>query len=323
MNMRVRWTNHLPALALLLALAGVLWLGWPWPDPVADGFDALGRPIHWRWAPGSAEGAVMIWLVWFAFDGLWAAFERERRLFNPLSLVDEGLIAWILVRVSDFGVAHGMAPAVRVAAWVAGCLAFGAAVALELRRVTTPAPEPEIRKAEDVTELASELAALEPPGQRWSYWSVQKTPHRFLFGTLGAAFVLGAFAIPDGPLWARVLFLVGGVLTLTVCGGGLRTVVTPRRLVLRAGYLGPPLLRLATSEIAEVAVPDFDPLRDFGGWGIRRGLFGAFAGVWAFNFAASGVLVRTRQGKRYLIGTDQPERLAAALNAARGVRPLL
>ena len=72
------------------------------------------------------------------------------------------------------------------------------------------------------------------------------------------------------------------------------------------------------TEIAEVAVPAFDPLRDFGGWGVRRGLFGDFAGVWAFNLANSGVLVRTSKGKRYLIGTDQPERLAAALNAARG-----
>jgi hypothetical protein len=317
MNKSVSWANHLPALALVLLLFGVLWLGWPWPGPVADGFDAQGRPIHWRWAPGALEGAFFLWAGGFALDAVWAAFERRRRLFNPLSLVDEGLIFWILVRVVDFGVSNGMAPAVRVAAWVAGCLALAAAVALELHRVTAEAPEPEVRRAEDVTDLASELLALEAPGQRWSYWAVQKVPHRFLFGTLGVAFILGAFVIPDGPLWARALLLVGGLPALAFCGGGLRTVVTPRRLVLRAGYLGPPLLRLATSEIAEVAVPDFDPVRDFGGWGIKRGLFGTFAGVWAFNFASSGVLVRTRQGKRYLIGADQPDRLAAALNAAR------
>jgi len=317
MNISVRWTNHLPALALLLALFGLLWLGWPWPDPVPDGFDAQGRPIHWRWAPASLGAALTLWLVSFALDGIWDGFERRRRLFNPLSLADEGLIAWILARVAAFGVANGMAPAVRVAAWVTGCLAFGAAVALELRRVTAPAPEPDPRTAEDTRELASDLSALQALGQSWSYWSVQKMPHRLLFGILGTSFTLGAFAIPDAPLWARAALLVGGLLTLAVCSGGLRTVVTPRRLVLRAGYLGLPLLRLATSEIAEVAVPDFDPMRHFGGWGIRRGFFGDFAGVWAFNFASSGVLVRTRQGKRYLIGTDEPDRLAAALNAVR------
>jgi hypothetical protein len=116
----------------------------------------------------------------------------------------------------------------------------------------------------------------------------------------------------------RLLLLAAGLLVLAVCSGGFRTVVTPRQLVLRAGHFGPPLLRLAMTEISEVAVPEFDSLRDFGGWGIRRGLFGDFAGVWAFNLASSGVLVRTSRGKRYLIGTDQPERLAAALNAARG-----
>jgi len=69
--------------------------------------------------------------------------------------------------------------------------------------------------------------------------------------------------------------------------------------------------------VSEVDEPDFDPVRDFGGWRIKRGLMGDFAGVWAFNLAGTGVLVRTRQGKRYLIGTDHPERLAATLNAAR------
>ena len=105
---------------------------------------------------------------------------------------------------------------------------------------------------------------------------------------------------------------------LAVCAGGLRAVVTPRRLVLRAGYLGLPLLRLTTTEIVDVSVPAFDPLRDFGGWGVRRGLCGELAGVWAFNLAGAGVLVRTRKGRRYLIGSDRPEPLAAALNVARG-----
>lgn len=38
----------------------------------------------------------------------------------------------------------------------------------------------------------------------------------------------------------------------------------------------------------------------------------------AFNLAGAGVLVETRAGKRYLIGADDPDCLAAALDAARG-----
>ena len=61
----------------------------------------------------------------------------------------------------------------------------------------------------------------------------------------------------------------------------------------------------------------FDPFRDFWGWGIRRGMSGPLAGVWAFVLGDTGVLVETRTGRRYLIGADEPARLAAALDAAR------
>lgn len=55
--------------------------------------DAQGRAIHWQWAPASLGACLTVWLVSFALDGSWAVFERRRRLFNPLSLLDEGFIA--------------------------------------------------------------------------------------------------------------------------------------------------------------------------------------------------------------------------------------
>jgi hypothetical protein len=316
MNGPVLWKAHLPALALILTMVGVVALGWPWPEPVADGFDAQGGAVHWAWPPATLFAAIILWLVFFALDGVWGLVEGRRKLFNPLSLLDEGLIAWMLVRLADAGVSNGMSPAVRAGAWLAGGTALAAAGALELRRGAA-GPAAPARTAEDVTAFVGDLSALRAPDQRWSYWSVQKPPHRLLFGILGAFFVIGSVAIPESPL-LRLLLLVAGLLVLGVCSGGFRAVVTPRHLVLRAGHFGPPLLRLATAEIVEVAVPDFDPLGDFGGWGIRRGLVGDFAGVWAFNLAHAGVLVKTSKGKRYLIGTDEPERFAAALNAARG-----
>ena len=47
MNKPIAWRNHLPGLFLIVAVMGVLWLGSPWPESVADGWDAQGRPIHW------------------------------------------------------------------------------------------------------------------------------------------------------------------------------------------------------------------------------------------------------------------------------------
>lgn len=318
MNGPVPWKTHLPALALILLMVGVVALGWPWPEPVADGLDAQGRPVHWKWPPATIGAAVILWLVFFALDGVWGLVEGGRKRFNPLSLLDEGLIAWMLVRVADTGVANGVSPALRAWSWAAGGLALAAAAALELRR-RAAAPSASARTAEDVTAFGRELSALHAPGQRWSYWSVQRPPHPLLFGSLGLFFVIGGVAIPEGPVGARVLLLAAGLLVLAAYSGGFCTVVTPRRLVVRAGRFGPALLRLATTEIVEVAVPQPVSLHDFLGWGIRLGFRGDFAGVWAFTLASSGVLLRTSKGTRYLIGTDQPERLVTALNAARGV----
>jgi hypothetical protein len=318
MNKPIEWTSHLPALALLGAMLGVLWLGSPWPEPVANGFDAQGRAVTSNWPPAMLGGAVVLWLVWFAVEGLWQGLERKRRVFNPLALVDEGVVGWMLVRLADAGATGEMAAGAGVAARLAVVFAVGAAAVLEVRRLRKPVAEEQPRAAEDAAALSDELSEIRRSGRRWSYWSVQQPPHRLLFGALGVSFVAGGIAIAGGPAFARLLLLVAGALVLMVCTGGLRTVVTPGRLVLRAGHFGPRLVRVDTSDIVAVAVPDFDPVRDFGGWGIKRGISGPLVGVWAFNLADAGVLIETRAGKRYLIGTDEPERFAAALNAARG-----
>jgi hypothetical protein len=46
---------------------------------------------------------------------------------------------------------------------------------------------------------------------------------------------------------------------------------------------------------------------------------GRSAGIRAVNFeGGTGVLLTTATGRRYLIGTDRPDQVAAAINAARG-----
>jgi hypothetical protein len=318
MNKPIAWRNHLPGLFLIVAVMGVLWLGSPWPESVANGWDAQGRPIHWQWTPANLGVAITIWLVWFGMDGLWGMVERARRIFNPLSLVDEGLLGWMLIRIAGAAVANGAPPSLRGAAWVLAVLAVSAAVGLEVRRLGEQDQEEPAHVPQDTTTLAREMEHARASGQRWSYWSVQRPPHPALFATLGAAFLVGSVAIPDSGLFPRLVLVAGGAVVFLVCAGGLRTVVTPERLLLRAGWFGPRLLRLDTSDIVRVAVPSFDPMRDFWGFGIRRGVSGPLTGVRAFNLADAGVLVETRAGRRYLIGADDPERLAAALEAARG-----
>ena len=95
--------------------------------------------------------------------------------------------------------------------------------------------------------------------------------------------------------------------------GGMRVIVTRDRLRVKLGVLGIPLVCLDTSDIDEAEVFSFSPLRDFGGYGIRinrrmKGYF--FRGNRGVRVVAKG------QKKPMVIGSDNPERLAAVIRAA-------
>ena len=80
------------------------------------------------------------------------------------------------------------------------------------------------------------------------------------------------------------------------------------------GLLGIRLLRMKTSDIASADLHNFSPLRDFGGYGIR---FNKEMKAYFLN-GERGVKITTRAGKKYLVGSDHPERLAAVINTVSG-----
>lgn len=60
-------------------------------------------------------------------------------------------------------------------------------------------------------------------------------------------------------------------------------------------------------EISEVQVRKYNPLLEYGGWGIRIGLFGKGG---ALNVSGNmGLQINMKNGKRLLIGTQKPEEL--------------
>jgi hypothetical protein len=70
---------------------------------------------------------------------------------------------------------------------------------------------------------------------------------------------------------------------------------------------------LRLEEIAGSELVTFRPLRDFGGWGIRRGRSG-----WAYTVRGTrGVRLTFHSGTPLVIGSQQPERLYQAIEAAR------
>ncbi len=71
-----------------------------------------------------------------------------------------------------------------------------------------------------------------------------------------------------------------------------------------------------TKTIVKCMPCEYRPLRDFGGWGIRKG-FGSKG--WAYNVSgALGVQLVFKDGRKLLIGSQRPEELALAiLDSAR------
>jgi hypothetical protein len=111
-------------------------------------------------------------------------------------------------------------------------------------------------------------------------------------------------------LWMSILFiLIAAGMLLTY--GGFHTTVTADTVSIKMGFLGISLLSLKTSEIVFANIHKFSPIRDFGGYGIRFNRdMQAF-----FLKGDAGVKITTTDGKQYLIGSGQPERLLAAISA--------
>lgn len=79
--------------------------------------------------------------------------------------------------------------------------------------------------------------------------------------------------------------------------------------------------RIGIDSIREARVVTYRPLIDAGGWGMR---FGRFDGVFTIYWNARGnrgVLIVTDK-RRYIIGSQEPEALHAAIELARGTRNL-
>lgn len=112
-----------------------------------------------------------------------------------------------------------------------------------------------------------------------------------------------------------VLFLALFILNLLF----LQTQVSSGTLYLRMGLVFPVMWkRMDAASIETVRCVAYRPLIQAGGWGWRLGWFkGRFC--WFFNARGrQGVLVETGQ-QRYIIGSQDPERLRDAIEKARAI----
>lgn len=116
----------------------------------------------------------------------------------------------------------------------------------------------------------------------------------------------GSKPAPDVVVWA-LLVVFGIGFPLLFGFGAMRTSVEGRSLHIR--FFGVFRRTIALDDIAEANATTYRPFLDYGGWGIRLGLQG-----WCYNVSGNrGVLLRLRDGRRVMVGSQRPERLAEAL----------
>lgn len=117
---------------------------------------------------------------------------------------------------------------------------------------------------------------------------------------------------PDWVIW--LTWLLAGI-GLPVFILAARVIVTVGRDEIVVRWLPLKTRRIKLSDVEACEVRKYSPILEYGGWGIRYG--GPEKG-WAYTLSGNqGVFVKTRSGKNVLIGSETPQRLAAAIEVAR------
>lgn len=308
------WT-HIPAVALLGYIIYRFVAAMPLPERVPLHFDIAGNPNRWGspWELFAVfVGLGLLYLgISILADELWAR-QESRKAFNWLSLFDEATIAIFAAIIAHYG---DFRHAVTVPGWttIAAWIAVSIVLASFLEYMRPFIPHADNYRPEDTSLLESEIGSFVEEGKPWVYWESQNPAWMNWIIAAAIAFMLsGAWQVyRQAPMAAIPLALM--TLVFVALYGGMRVMVTPDRIQARLGIFGIPMLKLRLAVITSVQVHEFSPLREFGGYGIRfnRQMKGYF-------FRGNrGVLIETDPGKKYLIGSDHPERLAAVLDVAR------
>jgi hypothetical protein len=316
------WT-HIPGALLWVMMVVTFGRSWPLPDPAPVHFGGDGVPDRWgaQWEMPLIVLAVSLFAfaISIAVDEFWARQERRKR-FNWASLIDEVFLGFLTATTLQYVEALESTPYQFRHSWT---LTVGlvlipvlGAVLLEILRPHRASPLTRVR--EDVSRLENEVATRRRSGQPWVHWESQNSRYvKWYLPIFGLGLLALGFTTWNDNRWAASAALVSGVVVLLGLSGGFRLTVTQSRIRLRAGFLGIPLLKLELKDVVDAALHDFSPLADFGGYGIRRNReMSAF-----FLQGDRGVKLTTARGKKYLIGSEHPDRLAAVLRAAISTSP--
>jgi hypothetical protein len=144
---------------------------------------------------------------------------------------------------------------------------------------------------------------------------------RFLSRPLSLALLIGVLALAiwaatsSGGLRPRewVPLVIGVGLTLLFHLVELTVTVRPSEIDIR--YRPLTRRRIPHAAVRSCEARTYRPLREYGGWGVRRG----WKGGWAFNVRGNrGVQLVLEDGSSILVGSQRADELAAAIQSAAG-----
>jgi hypothetical protein len=314
------WT-HAPALLVLLIAIVFTARSLPLPGQAPVHFDINGQPdgygsplINSILLLGLSLGFLLLstWL-----DELWARQEK-RKTFNWISLFDELAVGDLCgIQIAYLNMLASSAKGFPFP-WMILAITCGAAillaVLLELVRPYRHYQKGPVKGPEDISAFKDGINALIKSGRPVRYRESQNPAYAGALAVIVALVMFVSAYFTWSPIpWLSVLLGIIGI-SFLLTYGGFRTVVTRDTISLKMGLLAIPLVRLKTAEIVSLQVLTFSPLHDFGGYGIRFN-----AGTQAYYLQGdSGVKIGMAGGKKYLIGSDRPERLAAVISLITG-----
>lgn len=315
------WT-HLPAVAAFVIFIVYVIISGPFPGTVPIHFNAQGVPNAYGspWTIiGSNLALSLFFIVLSVFlDELWAR-QESKKVFNWLSLIDEivvGAMTGIFIGHLQFIRSGGQIftfPWFYFTIFLVSAVVL--AVLLEIVRPFRTHAEKSVtnKTAEDLNFKAMITQKLQEK-TTFLYWDYQN-PAWISLITIVIPLVLIISAILswlDQPLVSFILLPVA--ILLIIPYGGQRILVTRNEITVRWGILGLQVFHTRIENVASVETHHFSPLRDFGGYGIRVN-----REMTAYYLRGDrGVKITNLHGQKYLIGSDNPDRLLDVILAIKG-----
>jgi hypothetical protein len=304
------WT-HIPAVAALIFIIVYTIAMGPLPS---------NAPIHWDFhgqidsygSPYIGFGIIVGLSVIFIgisvlFDELWARQEKRKR-FNWFSLFDELTVGFMVGVYTGYlqhlksGNTSFSFPWILIII-IAGTLLIAAIILDRLR----PFHPQEKVPFSDTLAREKDLEEKMKQGEAFIHWESQNPFWITLITVILPVIMLAAAAVAWFSItWVSLILAVTGIM-MVFPYGGMQTTVTRREISVRFGIIGLRVLRLKTEEIANIELAEFSPIADFGGYGIR---FNREMSAY-YMHGNRGIKLTTTKGKKYIIGSDNPEELYA------------